>query len=59
MSDDRTVAVNIEKMGEFSSRQDKCPGCKSKNIRQSDPPENGTRTMECDVCEYHWMETLS
>ena len=59
MSDERTVSITIEKMGEFSSRQDKCPHCKSKDIKQSDPPENGINTMECVGCDYHWMEKLS
>lgn len=58
-NEEKSVAVSIEKLGEFSSRQDKCPCCKSVSIVPSDPPENGIRTMECSTCDYHWMETLS
>jgi hypothetical protein len=59
MDNEKSISINVEKLGEFSSRQDKCPQCKCYNIGQTDPPENGVRTMECDICEYHWMETLS
>lgn len=59
MDNEKSVSVSIEKMGEFSSRQDKCPHCKSKDIAPSDPPENGVHTKECRTCDYHWMEKLS
>ena len=58
-NEDKLVNVSIEKLGEFTTRQDKCPCCKTGNIKQSDPPENGTSTMECVICDYHWMEKLS
>lgn len=58
-NNEQSVAVNIEKLGEFCARQDKCPHCKSKDIKQTDPPENGTHFKECNICDYHWMETLS
>lgn len=59
MDNERSVAVSIEKLGEFCSRQNNCPCCKSKDIKETDPPENGTRFAECNICDYHWMETLS
>jgi formate dehydrogenase maturation protein FdhE len=59
MDNEKSVAVTIEKLGEFCTRQDKCPSCKSKSIKETDPPENGVRFAECNICDYHWMETLS
>lgn len=56
---ERSIAVDFKGIKEHTTRQSCCPGCKSKNIRQVDPPEYGQRSVECNVCEHFWIEKLS
>lgn len=53
------VAVEVTGVKEYVIQQVCCPTCKSKEIMQVDPPEYGTRSMACDICENFWIEKLS